>query len=316
MTEPLINSSFSQLSPGLQLAVDSTSLGSFKTCPRKYYYEIVQGWQPRQPSVHLQFGIWFHEGCELYDRAKAEGQGHEEALYTALRSILVKTWNKQLNRPWTSDHPVKNRLTLIRTLVWYLDEFGPNDSLQTIILDNGRPAVELSFRVPLGIKTPDGEDYLLCGHLDRLAMLGGDPYLVDKKTTGGTLGAHFFAEFSPNNQMATYDVAGQIAYSVEIKGIIIDAVEVKAGFSRFQRHPIPRHASQREEWWSELPWWLGQMAQCAQVQVWPMNDKSCGQYGGCPFRQVCAKPPASREIWLRAEYVKRIWDPLVVRGDV
>jgi hypothetical protein len=44
------NTSFSKLLPGMQVAIDSTSLGAFKTCPRYYYYNI--SWAGRREDIN------------------------------------------------------------------------------------------------------------------------------------------------------------------------------------------------------------------------------------------------------------------------
>jgi hypothetical protein len=38
----------------IQFAIDSTSLGYLKTCPRLYEYIMIEGWSPKDDSVHLQ----------------------------------------------------------------------------------------------------------------------------------------------------------------------------------------------------------------------------------------------------------------------
>ena len=35
----------------IQYALDSTSLGNFKTCPRLYYYTNILGWQPKEETM-------------------------------------------------------------------------------------------------------------------------------------------------------------------------------------------------------------------------------------------------------------------------
>ena len=118
------NTSFSLSIPNLQFAWDSTSLGTLKECPRKYYYSIVLGKQPRNISVHLTFGLLMHGGVERYHHGKARGEPHNDALDSALIWVLAETWNKELSRPWASGDSYKNRYTLLRTLVWYLDKYG------------------------------------------------------------------------------------------------------------------------------------------------------------------------------------------------
>lgn len=311
------NSSFSRLLPGLQLAIDSTSLGEFKTCPRRYQFSIIEGWQPREQSVHLSFGIWLHSGRERYERLRFQGQTHDDALDSTLDWLLRATWNKDLGRPWASDHKTKHRPGLIRTLVWYLDEYGADDPLQTIRRADGQPAVELSFRFDSGLVTSStGEPLVFCGHLDRLAELNGEPYISDLKTTGHTLDAHFFKQFSPDNQMSMYDLAGRVAFHVPVRGLIIDAAQILTDSTRFQRGLVPRTPDQADEWLAETGRWLRRMEQSALDGVWEANDKACGLYGGCQFRDICSRPPRQRETWLEAGFTRRVWDPLVARGDI
>src|SRR5215470_9778652 len=119
------NTSFSQLLPTLQLYVDASSLTEFKTCPRKYYYSIVLGRQPTQESVHLTFGTLLHSAVELYHKTrfhKGSVKSHNETLREVVKWLMNATWDKEHNRPWTSNDKYKNRFTLVRTVVWYLDE--------------------------------------------------------------------------------------------------------------------------------------------------------------------------------------------------
>lgn len=317
-----MNSSFSLSIPRLQLAWDSTSMGTFKECPRKYYYSIVLGWQPREVSVHLQFGLLYHAAIESYHRLKAKGASHAQAVRAATHFCLKATWDSKLNRPWYSDHKNKNRLTLIRTVIWYLNQFE-HDSIKTIIRADGQPAVELSFRFQTSYLSPDGSPYLICGHLDRLGELEGLIYGCDYKTTAWTLSPEFFNKFSPDNQMSTYSFAGKVIFQQPIKGIIIDAAQVAVTFSRFERGFAPRSDDQLDEWYNEWGYWVKQaegMAITAHngsgAMAFPMNDKSCSHFGGCPFQKICGKEPKVREMWLKAGYVQRVWDPLQIRGDI
>jgi len=321
MTEPQlpINTSFSEILPGLQYAVDSTSLGAYKTCPRLYYYSIIQGWQPRFESVHLTFGILMHKGREFYDHAKAEGQGHEDALAHTIHQLLLLTWNKELKRPWDSGDPNKNRLTLVRTLVWYLDKYGDNDALETVILASGKPAVELSFRFDFGYRFKStGERAIACGHLDRLAKLNDEYYIPDIKTSKYTIDASYFAGYSPDNQFSMYTLAGKIAFAMPVKGVILDAIQILVTGSRFQRGLIPRSQDQVDEFVEDSHQVLFEMETSALNQHWRMNDKSCHNIHGrpCDFRSVCSRPKGAREQWLKTEFRQRVWDPLQRRGDI
>ena len=57
----------------IQYAWDSTSLGLLKTCPRKYQYEMIEGWGTRDESIHLRFGIEYHTALQDYAISRAKG---------------------------------------------------------------------------------------------------------------------------------------------------------------------------------------------------------------------------------------------------
>lgn len=312
------NSSFSKLMPNLQIAWDSTSLGTFKECPRKYYYTMVLGRQPRAENVHLIFGAHYHKALELYDHIKSAGGDHADGLDAAVRYCYEATVERAPGggfRPWLSDDPNKNRFTLMRSVVWYLEQFA-DDPLQTIQLDNGKPAVELSFRYDSGIQSPSGENFWICGHIDRLVEMDGNIHVLDRKTTKQTITHKTFAGYSPDNQMSLYDFSANVVYSADVKSIILDVAQVAVTFTRFQRGHTHRTPKAREEWFQNTSQWLWLAGVCAEQEFWPMNDKSCGNYGGCSFREVCSKGPETRETWLRQLTKPRIWDPLKVRGDI
>ena len=306
-----MNTAFAPDRPTLQIAWDATSIDLLKTCARKYQLSIIEGWVPRAESVDLTFGIRLHEGLELYHHLRSEDQSHDEALVTALQMILKATWVKDLRRPWSGDN-IKNRLTLARTLVWYLDQFA-SDNLATVQLATGDPAVEMHFTCDLGFQI-DGHGAVACGWLDRLVSLGGDIYVTDLKTTKHTLGPSYFAQFSPHGQFSMYSVAGKVALGLPIKGLIVDAAQVAVGFSRFARAIVPRSEGQLDEWLRDTRIAIGQAEDYALDDYWPMNDASCDKYGGCRYRDICSKPLGSRQQWLEANFTRRVWNPLEPRS--
>lgn len=311
------NSSFSIVQPGLQVAWDSTSLGLLKECPRKYYYSIVQGFQPHTLSLHLAFGLYYHHALEAYDHARSAGVDHRAAQRAAVLAALRVSGTRNASgwHPWNSENTYKNRFTLVRTVVWYLEQFE-DDPCKTVQLVDGRPAVELSFRYDTGMVFNTGEHAVLCGHLDRVVELGGNYYILDRKTTWHDLTPKFFLGFSPDNQMSNYALAGKVVFGTAVEGILIDGAQIGVGFSRFLRGFTPRTSSQLDEWFGETQYYMRTAELFAQRNHWPMNDKSCGNYGGCPFRGVCSASPEVRDDMIGKQFHRRVWDPLQVRGDI
>lgn len=320
-TEGTHTAAMSPFLPGtqIQFAWDSTSLNYFKTCPRLYQYTVLEGWHSREESVHLRFGIEYHKALQDYDVSRAAGISHEDSLFDVVRALLLRTDD------WRPDDKYKNRENLVRTVIWYIDRFHP-DPAETFIKEDGKPAVEVSFRFELDwgpvtsqIKEAEatgmpGQPYLLCGHLDRVVRYQDELFVMDRKTTKSTPGPYFFDGFEPNNQMTLYTIAGQIIFNAPIKGVIIDAAQVAIEFSRFTRGLTYRTKDQLGEWLHDLRYWLQKAEEHAVAGYWPMNDLSCDKFGGCRFRKICSKSPGVREQFLKSNFEKgKPWNPLETR---
>lgn len=326
----------------IQVAWDSTSLGALKTCPRYYQYFMIDRWQGRDENVHLRFGIEFHQALQDYDILKNEGEKHEEALHTVVQELLLRVAD------WSPEHKYKNRRNLLRTVIDYLDKYK-DDPAKTFIMENGYPAVELSFRFELpfgpeasvkpcptcngtGFTGPEtGYDsvcsecggqkledlaqlYIICGHLDRVVTFNDDLYVMDRKTTTIAPSEYYFAQFEPNNQMTLYAIAGEIVLNTPIQGIIIDAAAVKVDTSEFGRGMTYRDKAKVDEWLEDLGYWLSLAENYAERNHWPMNDTACDKYGGCRFREICSSSPKVRDRFLKSNFVQgEQWNPLKTR---
>lgn len=311
-----MNTSFSNKNPLIQIAWDNTSLNLFKTCPKKYYYSIIVGRQSPDESVHLTFGILYHEAHRHFQRLLLEGVSREDAIKRTVRLLLKWTWDEAKQRPTLIEDPYKNRLTLIRSFIWHCDKYI-DDNLETMILPDNRPALEISFRFLSAHKTySTSENYIICGHMDRVVKTSGIYLIQDYKTTKYNVdSSDFFSFYSPDNQVSTYAFGGRVVYELPTQGVMIDAAQVQVGGTRFRRSPIQRSEAQLTEWYNELAYWLSTAESCALNNYWPMNETACGMYGGCPFRAVCGKDPSTRDIWLRP-FRTREWDPLKIRGEI
>jgi hypothetical protein len=291
---------------GLQHTWDSTSLGAFKNCPRKYYYQIIHGWRSRGESIHLKFGLVYHSALEEYDQHIAAGDTFASAQRAAVRNVLESCYDKETNIYWDGHGDRnKNTETLLRAVIWYTEHFK-DDILSTVILANGRAAVELSFTMESGYQWGDME-IMLCGHLDRVVDMGGALYILDRKTTKNSISDHFYAPFFIDNQISLYSWAGTTVLDRPVSGVMIDAMQTAVGFSRFDRAIIKKSKPILEEWHQDLGYWLNNAAGCAEEQQWPMNDKSCFL---CDFKQVCRKPPSLRQAELETHFHQLVWDPL------
>lgn len=315
-TKPIPQSCFV---PGTKVAYawDSTMLGYYKDCPRKYYYYMVLGIRPKGTGHHLLFGQYYQAALETYAKEKVRNGSHE----LALREAVLRGLRLSVSYVPPEIDTKKTRANLIRTIIWKLDHFQ-NSPLKTITLHDGTPAVELSFRFGIGAEVMDGYEILLCGHFDELVDFNGDAFVLDNKTTGGSIGPYYFKQYSPNNQMSLYTIGGKMVYQIPCKGVIIDAAQIMVGFSEFARGFAYRTEGQNEEWLDGAVEWIHRARDNALLMLedptkpdkaWPMNDKHCGDYGGCPFMGLCDKDPSMRHAFIATSYEKHEWNPLIPR---
>lgn len=384
MTDP---NPFTQALPTQLRAWDSTALRSYLTCPRRYQYEIVNGW--RRDNTSLRWGSLYHGAVEEYDECRCRGLSKAEALEVAFAwalensgdRVVIKvsddgegegeiwkpwgsTWtsfwrctdegpllksgpNKgqpnekkrchnakfeqegvnilgtcpECGKPtevverWVHADPAKNRHSLLRALVWYVDEQSEEGGVQPYTFPDGRPGVELSFQVPLPINTPDGEPYILCGHMDSFVTAYDEVGVRERKTTATTIGSYYFDRYSPDVQIDTYDLVASVLFpELAAKWVMLEATQTGANFARFHRHFIRSTEGRREEHLKDIINWIKRAEADAAAGYYPTNKASCYSHGGCPFRDICTKDPSTRETWLAASFVKNHWNPLKTRG--
>lgn len=309
-TLPLDPTDFSKTRPTLQVNWSANSLGTLKTCPQRYMREKIQGWR-RKGNIHLDFGSKYAEAMDVYQKAR-ETADHESALRAVVKHIinLGTRTAEGVWQPWDTnkehkDYKLKNRDTLMRAVVWYLEEFKDNHA-QTIRLADGTFASELTFKFGTTLYAPCGTEYTLHGKLDRLVDFGGDVFVLDNKTTKSTISNHYFKQFTPNNQITLYTLAGQIVFNAKVKGVIIDAAQLAVGFARFSRALIFRTQRSLDEYLKDLTFWLRAAEQYAEADHWPMNDTACDKFGGCPFREICAADPGVRDMYLKTSFERRV----------
>lgn len=106
-------SKFSAHNPLLQLAWDATSFYSLMFCPRKYYYEIIQGW--RGSTVDLDFGVMYAKAMETFYKARLDGKSRDEAQLEAARTALEESGqyagDEQEWVPWGGRYEAQWRCT-------------------------------------------------------------------------------------------------------------------------------------------------------------------------------------------------------------
>ena len=290
---------------GVQHYWDSTSIGLFKTCGRKYNWAIVQGYVPRTMPPPLAFGIHLHTLLQTWHNLVESGIDKNTAFMrvTRLAGLLGETLPE--------GDSARTKETLVRSIVWYLDVYY-NDAAKTVRRADGKAAVEQHFMLPF--LEHKGQTVYICGHLDRLVTWQGQTFCCDYKTTKYSLDGRFFEQYKPSIQMSLYVVASHLIsqQNTDIPtahGIIVDGIQLGTNYTRFARQIIPYSLEEVDEFIVNLQHWIIQAMDTSQAGIFLPNETACGNYSGCHFREICSKPPARRQVFLDGNFTKRIWDP-------
>lgn len=294
---------------GIQFAWDSTSIGLYKTCPKKYYYSIVCGYEPRTMAPPLAFGIALHSVMEAWHKLIASGIDKHTAL------IKITRLAGQLGEHLPPGDTARTKESLVRSVVWYLDQFW-EDKAKTLIYNN-KPVVEYHFKLPFMDYL--GMEVLICGHIDRMVHWQGKIYVSDYKTTKYTLDSKFFSQFKPGTQMPLYLTACHIISETfadlpSAHGVIIDGMQLGVNFTRCARSVVEFSLEEINEYIEDLQYWIKSAMDACKENYFPQNSESCQKYSGCHFLEICSKSPARRQAYLDGNFVKRVWNPLQPRN--
>jgi len=307
-------------------------------CPQRYKYEILDGYEPRNPNVAiaLAFGILLHAGIEAYHRARAAGLDFDSAVISALRAVIEKDDFRRPGEPLWNLLPVeadilemkaadaedpeadgidlrnskiRTRYHLCRALVWYFDNYR-QDALRVVSLSDGTAAVEHSFRVPIGEHLSDGTPLLLSGHYDKLVDFNDQLFITDVKSTK-SITAQWKQGWDLSHQMTGYTLGGKIGLERPVQGVFIDAVCLQVGGVQFGRFVTARSESQLREYVRLLKYTADQAEMWFTTGYYPQNTAACMF---CQFKEVCRQPPEFRAGTLRTHFKQAVaWNPLAIR---
>lgn len=314
--------------------LDSTMRGSWKACPRKFFWNYIFEIAPDGENVHLHAGGCFAKGLEVSRMAfYAGGSSYEDAILDGAEAFL---------KAWGNFDAGEHTKTVDRMLGAY--EFYhqlhqmPTDHIQPLIL-GGRPAVEFNFVLPIpGTRHPrTGQPILYAGRSDMLGHMRGQQtlFVVDEKTTS-QLGPTWGNQWLIRAQFTGY-VWGARQHGNPVAGAVIRGISILKEKYGNAEVIVYRQDWQVEEWletlrrdcdamvqqWQEMetkglpdhPLTLDDEGRIIEVQLPDRTpfaqslDQACAAYGGCPFLRLCDSP--NPENFIPIYYRLHQWDPTV-----
>lgn len=291
--------------PYFPVAIDSTTLAAFRSCPQKAYRQYMEHWKPASDSVHLIAGGAFADGIEQARRAFYEqGQSSEDSVAAGLRSLITKYGDFEC--------PPESAKSLERTagaLEFYFEQYPLGaDGASPIQLADGKRGIEFSFAQPLPINHPvTGDPILYTGRSDMIANAYGGIFIYDEKTTS-SLGQSWSKQWEMRSQFTGYCWAAQ-QFDLNPTGVVVRGVSILK--TKYDTMEVISYRSPYEidRWLNQVVRDIQRMIRCWEDGYWDYNlDHACSEYGGCAFTSICKS--SDPEAWLKTYFVKRVWDPL------
>lgn len=299
------------------MIVDNFALTNFTTCAAKFKLRMEDGWTTKWKSGALGFGGALHEGLAAWYKTKDASK--------ALMAIHEK---------WPSNTPPDDYRTkekCLNVMIEYIKRY-PVESFKIVGLDQGEPLVEVSFTLDTDMKVQFCSSCLmvavsgsgnatLCGNcnkpleeilyggiFDGLVDFNGAIYTLEHKTTS-QLGAYYFNQFKPNNQISGYDWAAGKLTGYRVGGSLVNAVGVyKVGATKFERQITTRSDAEVREWLRNVQSVCTQIAIARATNRWPMSTMACTLYGQCEYHGVHSLAnEAEREKYLEMQYIRQPW---------
>jgi hypothetical protein len=294
------------------MKLDNTMLESFQTCPSQYQLRHKEGWVPHGLSGALGFGQAMHHG-----------------LATWYRSFDLDEAIEAITTIWPEGLPIDDYRSMDKAhkvMREYIREY-PQEPF-TVVQGATGPMLEVPFTLHLGtfLDCPCGApgdataDFcFFCnrereaieygGIFDGMIEFGGQLWCLEHKTTS-QMGAMYFNQFRPNNQLSGYIWAAGKMSGRAIAGAYVNAIGVyKASATKFERHPSSRTKHELIEWNKNVTATCNEIRRCELTGVWPMKTKACTLYGLCSYHEVHSLPQEEdRRRMLEMKYTIRRWD--------
>lgn len=285
--------------------IDSTILSTFRSCPRKFFWQYVQHWKSKYPSVHLIAGGAFASGIEAARNAfYVQGLCAEDSEAVGLAALLKHYGDFQ-----DDSGSAKSPERMAGALEFYFEQYPLGaDGASPITLPGGRRGIEFSFAEPLNVVHPvTGDPILYTGRSDMIAERAEGIYVYDEKTTS-SLGASWGRQWEMRSQFTGYIwAAGK--QGIKVNGAIVRGVSILK--TKYDTLEVPTYRGQHEvdRWEEQTTRDIKRMIAMWEEGYWDYSlDGACTDYGGCTFVQVCkARDP---DEWLPINFEQRVWDPL------
>lgn len=278
-------------------------------CGRKGYYQYGLHRASVGTNFAIQYGVGYHKFRETIEQLWLKQKEKLDFDIRIIRDKKFQTvvfqhgWN-ECTKDWKEpplghkhDFLTKNRLASACDQAFETWTHEKQSSRYEVLF------TEQAFDLAL----PSGRRY--GGRFDQVLEWNRRLWLRDFKTTS-RMGKTYGLQFDPNNQFTGYIWAAEKLSGRPIEGVIVDLVyNTKTKGPEFHEFLVTRTRNQIDWWIENIEFELEEIDRMYEKDVWPQRTGSCGDYGGCYFRDACKKSNwHTVDKWLRENTEESVWD--------
>jgi PD-(D/E)XK nuclease superfamily protein len=289
--------------------IDSTMMSTFRSCPRKFYYEFILGLRPPGISIDLHAGGAFAHCLEVVRKEVfLKGSSLDSALLRANAAFEIywgdftipehKKTNKRPDRVWAAVES-------------YFHQYPPlSDHIQPYFVD-GHPTFEFTFAIPLDgpgfpVHPVSGEPFLYTGRFDLLGEYMGNPVVEDDKTSGAGHYANWTEKWDLRSQFIGYTWACR-ELGIDVDSVAVRGVGIQITQIAHAEAIKPYSDVLRARWLEQLRRDLTRLVAAWNEGYFDYNfGEACTDYSNCIFTQPCQS--ITPQPWLDLFEVRR-WNP-------
>lgn len=295
--------------------IDTSKIKKVMECPREFLFEYLFGWRPARPSVHIHFGLAWHDALEFLLL-----NGYSLECYDkAYKKFLIK-YREVFDPAFDDINSPKNPYRAKETLLAYTGKY--QDDLKTYKV----------LHTEVGGLVNISEKFKLAFRMDAVLESERGISIMDHKTASN-INSLWIDQWLLSPQIGTYLHAGNSAFGRDkVRELIINGAAFrkvkdnsKAERFTFQRVSCARTAPQMRQWLSNMNRYMEWLdhnmellseakADDVVLKAFPMNTEGCMNYNRkCSYFDFCvyfANPiKAFLERGIPEGFKQEFWNP-------
>lgn len=274
-----------------RIYINSSSIDLIQSCRKKAFFALERNLRGTEQSDALVFGSALHKALEAFYSAPI--LGNERAITVSqVQDVFEKNANGLAELPDSEKRSVANGKKIISN---YIATYK-NDPW-VVVVDSHGPVVERSFELESSVPgvTIHGQIDCLLQNVETKEIV-----VCDHKTSS-SLGADFLNRVKPNIQFSIYTwAANQLGFKVD--QVMVNGIQVAKTKADLLRVFTKRDQNDFDEMFETINDSVVLWKQAKASKIWPMNSSSCGQWGGCQYKEICSFSRDTRESAIQQIY--------------